>query len=85
MRNEILAYDEPLLIYLVDRETAGPEELLESVAEMKDRLVERRSEDVYKARGTILNPAVVPLAGATQKQAPQPHPEAAGPARLNLT
>ena len=63
MRNEILAYDDPLLIYLVDRETAGPEELLDPVAEMKDRLVERRSEDVYKARGTILNPAVVPLTG----------------------
>ncbi len=42
MRNEILAYDEPLLIYLADMETAGPEELLESVAEMKDRLVGRR-------------------------------------------
>jgi len=61
MRSEILAYDEPLLIYLMDRETAGPEELLESVAEMKDRLVKRRSKDVYDARGTILNPVVVPL------------------------
>lgn len=63
MRSEILAYDEPLLIYLMDRETAGPEELLESVAKMKDRLVEGRNEDVYAARGNILNPAVVPLTG----------------------
>ncbi|MBR1960176.1 MAG: hypothetical protein IKA34_06380, partial [Bacteroidales bacterium] len=63
MRSEILAYNEPLLIYLMDRETAGPEELLESVANMKDRLAERRGEDVYAARGNILNPAVVPLTG----------------------
>ena len=63
MRSEILAYDEPLLIYLMDRETVGPEELLESVAKMKDRLVEGRNEDVYAARGNILNPAVVPLTG----------------------
>ena len=63
MRSEILAYNEPLLIYLMDRETAGPEELLESVAKMKDRLAERRGEDVYAARGNILNPAVVPLTG----------------------
>ena len=63
MRSEILAYNEPLLIYLMDRETAGPEELLESVANMKDRLAERRGEDVYAALGTILNPAVVPLTG----------------------
>ena len=58
MRSEILAYDEPLLIYLMDRETAGPEELLESLAKMKDRLAERRGEDVYAARGNILNPAL---------------------------
>ena len=63
MRSEILAYNEPLLIYLMDRETAGPKELLESVAKMKDRLAERRGEDVYAARGNILNPAVVPLTG----------------------
>lgn len=61
MRSEILEYDEPLLIYLMDRETAGIEELLKSVAAMKDRLMERRSGDVYQARGTILNPAVVSL------------------------
>ena len=63
MRSEILAYNEPLLIYLMDRETAGPEELLGSVANMKDRLAGRRNEEVYDARGTILNPAVVPLTG----------------------
>ncbi len=63
MRSEILAYNEPLLIYLMDRETAGPEELLESMANMKDRLAGRRNEEVYDARGTILNPAVVPLTG----------------------
>ena len=63
MRNEILAYDEPLLIYLMDRETLGPKELMKTVAEMKDRLVGRRNEDVYEGRGEILNPAVVPLTG----------------------
>ena len=63
MRSEILAYNEPLLIYLMDRETAGPEELLESVANMKDRLAERRGEDVYAALGTILNSAVVSVTG----------------------
>ena len=63
MRNEILAYDEPLLIYLMDRETLGPKELMKTVAEMKDRLVGRRNEDVYEGRGVILNPAVVPLTG----------------------
>ena len=63
MRAELSAYDEPLLIYLMDRETAGPEELIKSVGVMKRRLEERRCEDVYEARGTILNPAVVPLVG----------------------
>ena len=63
MRSEILAYDEPLLIYLMDRETLGPKELMKTVAEMKDRLVGRRNEDVYEGRGVILNPAVVPLTG----------------------
>lgn len=63
MRSDLLAYDEPLLIYLMDRETLGPKELLKSVAEMKDRLVGRRNEDVYAGRGEILNPTVVPLTG----------------------
>ena len=63
MRTELSAYDEPLLIYLMDRETVGPEDLIKSVGVMKRRLEERRCEDVYEARGTILNPAVVPLVG----------------------
>ena len=63
MRDEILTYDEPLLIYLMDREALGPKELMKTVAEMKDRLVGRRNEDVYEDRGVIINPAVVPLTG----------------------
>ena len=61
MRNEIMAYNEPLLIYLMNRESLDTEELLKSVEVMKDRLEGRRSEDVYEARATILNPAVVKL------------------------
>ncbi len=63
MRSELLAYDEPLLVYLMDRETLGPKELMTSAAEMKDRLAGRRNEDIYVGRGEILNPAVMPLTG----------------------
>lgn len=61
MRNEILAYDEPLLTYLMERESLGGEELLALVAEKKGMLVERHNKEVYEARGSVLNDAVVPL------------------------
>lgn len=61
MRTELSAYGEPLLIYLMDRERLPYEDLMKSVAEMKDRLVAEHTVDVYMGRGLVLNPAVCPL------------------------
>lgn len=61
MRAGLCAYGEPLLIYLTDRERLPYEDLVKSVAEMKDRLMERHTADVYKGRGLVLNAAVCQL------------------------
>ena len=61
MKCELQAYDEPLLIYLMERNELSREALLKSVSEMKDRLVKRHCTDVYKGRGQMLNAAVWPL------------------------
>ena len=61
MRNEIMAYDDPLLIYLTDRDFLSREELLESLEEMRSRLRSERNVGVYKGRGDMLNGAVRPL------------------------
>lgn len=62
MRNELLAYDEPLLLYLMDnRAGLAPEALLESVEKMKDRLREGHNVKVYNNNGYIFNRAVPAL------------------------
>ena len=62
MRDEILSYDEPLLIYLMDRDESVPQEdLLHSVIEMKDRLSKRHNPEVYEESDEMLNPALPSL------------------------
>ena len=62
MRNEILSYDEPLLIYLMDRDESVPQEdLLHSVIEMKDRLSKKHNPEVYEESDEMLNPALPSL------------------------
>ena len=60
MREEILAFDEPVLSYLVYREMYGATEVLDKVRDARKLLESRRNPEVYDGRGMILNPAVVP-------------------------
>lgn len=61
MRDDIASYDEPLLIYLMDERDLSREELFDSALDMKERLRDRNNDEVYKARGMVLNDAVRPL------------------------
>lgn len=60
MREEIDAYDEPILTYLLDADFSNPEQLVSKVKASSERLESCHNVDVYNGRGEILNPAVVP-------------------------
>ena len=60
MKDEIRAYDEPLLTYLLDSDHSDSEHLVSKVKASSERLEARHNPEVYAGRGEILNPAVVP-------------------------
>lgn len=53
MKSEIYAYDEPLLIYLFERNELSREELLESVSGMEERLKAGHNREVYDGNSDV--------------------------------